>query len=231
MWVRWVHHFLIRRESFWSLNDSLNIGSWIWRKILKYRTLARHYHRKEVGNGETISFWYDKWSELGCLYMLLGLRGVVELGVPLNASVAEAWSSRQRRHHRTYILNHIKEVLQLKRHHSASHAADISLWWSKWDRYKLGFNIKNTCLLIWDTSPLVPWHKGVWFKLSTPIYSVFTWLAILNRLSTGDQMQKWNRGAHITCTLCNAWLETRDHLFFACWYSAKIWKKTSTRSA
>lgn len=50
LWVSWVHHYLLRHSSFWDVRDD-TIGSWIWRKILKMRTLAYQFIRVVVGDG------------------------------------------------------------------------------------------------------------------------------------------------------------------------------------
>lgn len=31
LWVRWVHTYLFKNESFWSIKDTTNRGSWMWR--------------------------------------------------------------------------------------------------------------------------------------------------------------------------------------------------------
>ena len=41
LWVQWVKRYLIRKGSFWSINEVSSLGSWIWKKLLKYRALAR----------------------------------------------------------------------------------------------------------------------------------------------------------------------------------------------
>jgi len=50
------------------------------------------------------------------------------------------------------------------------------------------------------------------------------WLAVHNRLSTGDRMLQWNMGVAATCILCNNDLESRNHLFFSCPYAMEVWE-------
>ncbi|KAL9830793.1 hypothetical protein AtNW77_Chr3g0193361 [Arabidopsis thaliana] len=59
LWVDWVNKHLIRDGSFWAVKDNITRGSQIWKKLLKYIKLAKQFHRVEVNNGETTSFWYD----------------------------------------------------------------------------------------------------------------------------------------------------------------------------
>lgn len=52
------------------------IGSWMWKKMLKLRDVAKTFHTKAVGNGHHASFWFHRWSELGALSDWLGEREV-----------------------------------------------------------------------------------------------------------------------------------------------------------
>lgn len=61
--------------------------------------------------------------------------------------------------------------------------------------------------------------------LSSQKYAFIHWLAIQNRLATGDRMMTWNVGANSLCVLCQNVIESRDHLFFECPYSAEVWSK------
>lgn len=65
LWVNWIKVYLIRKGSIWSVRDNTQTGSWMWRKILKCRDLAKQMYRVEVKNGIKASFWYELWSSLG----------------------------------------------------------------------------------------------------------------------------------------------------------------------
>lgn len=52
---------------------------------------------------------------------------------------------------------------------------------------------------------------------------VTTWIAIHNRLATGDRLLKWNAGANGSCVFCGEGIETRNHMFFTCPFSSQIW--------
>ena len=59
LWVKWVHTYLLRNGNFWSTKENTYLGSWIWRKLLKYRDKAKIFHIMEVRNGRSTSFWHD----------------------------------------------------------------------------------------------------------------------------------------------------------------------------
>ena len=72
LWGDWVKHNLLRKKSFWEVNGKTQAGSWMWRKMLKLRDVAKSFYMKAVGNGRHTSFWYDRWSNLGVLMDVLG---------------------------------------------------------------------------------------------------------------------------------------------------------------
>ena len=89
LWVRWIHCYLFKKGSFWSVSSTTTSGSWVWRKLLKHRELATQFLHMEVGNGKHTSFWYDVWSKHGRLKVALGDRGLIELGIVDNALVSD----------------------------------------------------------------------------------------------------------------------------------------------
>lgn len=72
------------------MKDKTQNGSWMWRKILKLREVAKIFYKKVVGNGRDTSFWYDNWPDQGVLIDLLGDGGVIDMGVRRDANVEEA---------------------------------------------------------------------------------------------------------------------------------------------
>lgn len=224
LWVNWIQRSLIRTGSFWSVKDNSNSGSWMWRKLLKYRSQAKEFHRKEVNSGTHTSFWFDSWCSLGRLYDLLGDRGYIDLAIRSTATVAEALSTHRRRRHRQQILIDTEEELERLRSRGPRNDMDISLWRCKEGKYKQTFSSKDTWNQMREVAQIRGWHKGVWFTHATPKYSFIVWLAAHNRLSTGDRMMVWNASIDPQCVLCQAQFETRNHIFFTCSYSSHVWE-------
>ena len=75
----------------------------------------------------------------------------------------------------------------------------------------------------------VDWYKGIWFPCNTPRYSFMAWIAVQNRLPTGDRILTWNMSVTTTCSLCPEPLETRNHLFYKCKYSEEVWKNLTLK--
>ncbi|XP_013713276.1 uncharacterized protein LOC106416947 [Brassica napus] len=110
LWVRWIHCYLIRKGSFWSVSNTTTSGSWVWRKLLKHRELATQFLRMEVGNGKHTSFRYDVWSKLGCLKVALGDRGLIDLGIGDNALVSDVLGRQRRRRRHKEQIRHSRQA-------------------------------------------------------------------------------------------------------------------------
>lgn len=101
---------------------------------------------------------------------------------------------------------------------------DVSLWLNGRGLSKKVFSSAETWEFIREKKAHVDWAETVWFKNSTPRYSFILWLAMKGRLATGDRMRAWQSNAREDCILCNAPLETLEHLFFECTYSSQVWE-------
>ncbi|XP_010430851.1 PREDICTED: uncharacterized protein LOC104715105 [Camelina sativa] len=155
LWVNWIHRYLIRSGSFWSEKDNTVSGSWIWKKLLKYKDLAKQFHRIEVYNGESTSFWFDDWSSLGRLYEKVGDRGCLSMGIPISSTVAEAMDQTRRRRSRNEFLSLIEDELHKKQLVRDHNRQDVSLWKRKSNVYHKNFRTKDTWLHIHGTHSLM----------------------------------------------------------------------------
>lgn len=190
--------------------------------MLKLREIAKSFYRNEVGNGPQTSLWFDKWSDRGVIYDLLGARSFIDMGIRREATVEKAvFSQRQRRRHRLEILNDIEEELRNMRDNLSGDMDDVSQW-RRESGYNLSFSTSKTWKLIRETKKKCVWARGVWFSQETPKYAFMVWLANLDRLSTMDIIARWNPGVDEICVLCKNACENRDHLFFECPYSVQI---------
>lgn len=166
MWVNWIKIYLIRKGSLWSVRENTQTGSWMWKKILKCRGVAKELYKVDIQNGKKSSFWYDKWSTLGCLKDILGESSYIDLGISINATVEESWGHRRRRH-RVEILNKVEEEIEKCRANRDSAKDDIFLWINGKGQYKKSFSSSET----WQNTRVkhqqIQWHDVVWFKYAT----------------------------------------------------------------
>lgn len=66
LWEKWIKHNLLKGKNFWEISSKTQQWSWMWRKMLKLRDVAKLFYMKELGNGRHTSFWFDKWSYKVC---------------------------------------------------------------------------------------------------------------------------------------------------------------------
>ncbi|XP_056855608.1 uncharacterized protein LOC130505018 [Raphanus sativus] len=160
---------------------------------------------------------------MGVMIDLLGDRGMVDLGIRKEATIEETvWRFRRRRRHRFEILNEVESNLDSVREKICSDSDDVSLWRGK-TGYKSCFSTKETWLYLRRNSVQLKWTRGVWFSMATPRFAFIVWLAMQNRLSTMYRVVRWSQRADVKCVLCKNDVESGDHLFFKCAYSAQLW--------
>ena len=112
LWGKWIKSYLLKKKCFWEVKLNTQAGSWMWRKMLKLRDVAKTFCKKEVGNGRHVSFWFDNWSAKGVLFDTLGEHGIIAMGIRRDATVEEdVMSRRRRRRHRTEALNEVEAVM------------------------------------------------------------------------------------------------------------------------
>lgn len=99
LWVSWIKAYLIRKGSLWMVKENIQSGSWMWKKILKNREIAKQFYRVEVYNGRKTSFWYETWNSLGRLKEVAGEGNHIDMGILMNASVEDSLNHRRRQHH------------------------------------------------------------------------------------------------------------------------------------
>ena len=120
---------------------------------------------------------------------IVGDRGIIDLGISKNMTLAEAWRDRRPRNHRNATMNQIEAELLSKRQMMTS-TPDVVLWRGKNNIYRPRFTTKETWDQIRIKANEVSWHKGIWFVQATPKFSFCSWLAVQNRLATGDRLLK-----------------------------------------
>lgn len=111
----------------------------------------------EVNSGAMTSFWFDRWSQLGVLINLIGERGCISLGIPINATVERAVQLYRKRRLRSSVLLQVEqEILKLKEQ-GLAHQDDICLWMRDNGDFKPGFMTSSTWNIIRQRAPTVSW--------------------------------------------------------------------------
>ncbi|XP_039045886.1 uncharacterized protein LOC120185854 [Hibiscus syriacus] len=80
---------------------------------------------------------------------------------------------------------------------------------------------------IWESIRIkrekVPWHNLIWFPMHIPKFSLITWMSLLNRLPTRDQLLKMGISTEGTCVNCRDDQETRNHIFCQRTLAVRLW--------
>lgn len=69
------------------IKENTQSGSWMWKKLLKCREIAKRLYQVEVRNGKKISFWFEAWSSLDRLHEVLSGRGHIDMSILANETV------------------------------------------------------------------------------------------------------------------------------------------------
>lgn len=216
-WAEWAKATILKGRSLWQLSIP-NDCSWIWKQVLKLRTIALPHLQYHVGRGDKINLWYDPWLHGEALNPNPSL--ISNSGLPATATVSSilqnsVWTLPASNYHDVILFCRRIELCP-----PPSQTADC-VRWGNWDIH----TVKAS--QIWESirhrHQLVPWHPILWNKLHVPRYSFIMWLGLLKRLQTNDRTQHYT-GRIFNCPLCKQRPETFDHLFFNCNYSLAVFK-------
>ena len=65
------------------------MGSWIWKKLLQLRPVAKKFHHMKFHNGQVVGFWTDIWNPRERLIEVIGKRGTHKLGIARNSQISD----------------------------------------------------------------------------------------------------------------------------------------------
>ncbi|GJZ07560.1 RNA-directed DNA polymerase, eukaryota, reverse transcriptase zinc-binding domain protein [Tanacetum coccineum] len=106
---------------------------------------------------------------------------------------------------------------------------DETVWRSKCGKDGK-FTIKQAYKDLCDSSDVVKWHKMIWFTQNIPKHSFILWIAVQNRLVTQDKVRRWGSIDMMVCPLCKKDMDSHQHLFFQCEYSAEVWERIKVKA-
>ncbi|CAA0401921.1 unnamed protein product [Arabidopsis thaliana] len=198
--------------------------------------MAREFVVCKVGSGITCNFWSENWTNLGPLIHLTGDLGPKVSGLPRNASVADAlrdgvwWINGSRS--RNPIIQLLKNYLPLSSVVNLQVDAedDLFMWKVGGSEASVGFSSAATWIHLNPVGEKVDWHKAIWFKGRIPKHAFISWVNIRHRLPTRHKLLSWGLHVPSLCLLCNAFDETRQHLFFDCVFAGEIWNHFTSRA-
>ncbi|GJV16477.1 reverse transcriptase domain, reverse transcriptase zinc-binding domain protein [Tanacetum coccineum] len=107
------------------------------------------------------------------------------------------------------------------------------LHWKDLDNLDGDFSVAKAWECIRPRNNMVEWYHVVWFSNQIPRHAVNLWLVIKRKLKTQDTLRQCDvsNGTNLNllqCPLCESQPNSHDHLFFACWFSTKVWDHLKT---
>ncbi|GJZ20771.1 RNA-directed DNA polymerase, eukaryota, reverse transcriptase zinc-binding domain protein [Tanacetum coccineum] len=214
MWVKWVHTVKLRGTSIWIIDADKN-DSWGWKNLLLIRNRIREFVSCKIGNGRDTSLWFDNWNSIGPLSNLITHRDIYDARLKIDMKVYEMvkdgkWGWPSEWYDKFPTVTNIGDPM------IDDQISDKVVWKDEDGAYK-EFSVKEVHNSLCVNTPTVQWWKVVWFSQNIPKHPFILWLAIQDRLSTQDKLQKWGIYA----------VNRKDlpHLFFKCEFSKDVWEK------
>lgn len=224
LWATWIHATSFKHKHLWTLPMPTDC-SWIWKKILKLRVLARQFISYQLGDGRNTWFWFDPWWNNRCLAQKKTDLIITQLGLPWHTRVGSvicdgSWSILAPSNRLRHLDPGLVDFLDHFDNPSFNLASSDRILWG---------NMAITKVKpwhIWDTIRHrrieAPWHHLVWHKLKILRYAYHQWLVCLGRTPTLDRLSSFGLHVPVHCYLCVGGLETIDHLFLHCTFSASV---------
>ncbi|GJX41720.1 hypothetical protein Tco_0256710 [Tanacetum coccineum] len=157
LWVKWIHTYMLNGRTFWEIPFRGKM-SWGWRKILQVRNLVQPFIWFRVGDGATISGWFDNWCALSPLASFISNRDIYRAGLGLSAKVGEI----------------IEE------------GTWDSLVWRHITHGDVDFSVAKAWDCIRPRAKEVDWFHVVWFSHQIPRHAIHLWLVMKRKLKTQD---------------------------------------------
>ena len=220
-WACWV------RSKIDMISMHGDIAGAHWRDLEELLPMYRTVTVSKVENGETTSFWQDKWLSQGRLMNKFPL--LYSHATTTEASVAEV--------HRNGIepflasrfsagareeLAAVKAILE---HLELTDADDqrFSPLSEMKTELKTGPIYRLTMLA--TGAPECTFAEFVWKNKAPPRVQFFGWLLVLQRLNCRANLKHKHILEEASCELCKSGDEDCDHLFLTCSFAAHAWSK------
>ena len=239
--LKHLHRFLNRVDLPWvsliwdtyyhsSVPQGTDIcGSFWWKDICKLLDHYRNTTWVQINSGHSTLFWSDKW-KIGDSVAPLQSR------FPrLFSYVKDPWITVFEAFQSQDMINMFHLPLSAQAYQEFLTVQDLMVSCSREVEQKDTWFWQGTCNAFkpklfysfmhsnMSFNPLLLW---IWKSSYTMKIKVFAWMLIMDRLNTKDMVERrhWHLDDGVNCLLCPLRTrETRNHLFFECNFSVRIW--------
>ena len=204
--------------------DPHGVGLW--------RSISNNWHqfsegiRFEVHNGDSVSFWLDRWlldeplrTDFPCLFELTRYKEN-KVSSMCRPGIGSGWDLGLNRRIPDAALDEVARLLHILNQVHLDTDADRRFW--RWEE-KGTFSVKSLYEHFRKVEVAPFPTKFIWSALHPPRVSFFTWCVSHSKILSIENLQK--RGWFLTnrCYLCMKNLETVDHLLIHCEFTRFCW--------
>lgn len=198
-------------DHFW-VSSIPTVCSWAWRKILQLRRDSRASFLWKLGDGQSVSLWYDNWHPEGPWSLIFPNSLIATSGLTRQATVTNLLSP-EGRVFRTLLESWQFALPVLSRN------PDRFYWRESPDD---AFSVASAWEAIRTKNIRVPWARFTWNNAIASRFQFNLWLIIKNRLPTQAFLLSIGRIDFELCAFCNHIPDSIDHLFFDCHVPATL---------
>ncbi|GJR98294.1 RNA-directed DNA polymerase, eukaryota, reverse transcriptase zinc-binding domain protein [Tanacetum coccineum] len=195
--------------------------SWGWKCLLNLRSWVGNHMRYKIGDGKSISVWYDKWNSVVSLSSMISKKEIFYAGFKDQDKIQDVlddnrWKWPQNWKDKYPWITNIQTPY-------ITNQPDQAIWVDNNGKEKR-FSTNTVWKDVRGNHEEVNWYKIVWHSNCIPKHTFLLWIAARNKLCTQDRMGKWYPNKVFTCSLCKKFPDSHEHLFFKCEYAQKVWK-------
>lgn len=222
LWTKWANCNYLKGKSVWALEPRQD-DPWTWKKLLKARSGFRDRVETIIGDGRQTSLFYDNWLKCGNLARYMNS----DMHVWGEEAIVQQWWQCGKGWNIPQSFSRIypqlaEEISKVR----LDNGQDIVKWKNSQDGW---FSVAHYYSETRLTAPKVNWYRLVWSGKIPARHKFIVWLLVRQRLKTKDLLVRRGMSIDTTCTLCNDEVESCQHLFFKCEYSAVVWKTVLAR--
>ncbi|GKE20495.1 hypothetical protein Tco_1432007 [Tanacetum coccineum] len=178
---------LLGKWSVWNVQVDSN-DSWGWKTMMRIRDKIKDHVLYEIGKGNTVSIWYDKWSSNGPLGNFISQMNIHDAKISIDAIIPDVIKENRWIWPNEW-LSKFPELQCISTPPALNDKEDKVVWVTN-AGHKVCFSIKQAWMDMRDEMHVVAWKNVVWFKQLIRKHGLILRLPIQGKLLTQDKIEK-----------------------------------------